>query len=203
MKKKIFTGLMALAFVAPAMAENGGDLLVRVRAIQLETADKSDANATAGLAADAITVESKLIPEIDFTYFFTGNIAAELVLTYPQKHDVKLNGSTIGTFKHLPPTLTLQYHFNPAGTLRPYVGAGVNYTRISSVHLAGGAIDLERSSVGLAVQAGFDYGLSKNLSLNVDVKKLRLGADVKVGGTTVSEVHLDPWLFGLGLGKKF
>ena len=55
----------------------------------------------------------KTIPELDISYFFTPNIAAELVLTVPQEHRVYLNGTDIGSFKHLPPTLTLQYHFMP------------------------------------------------------------------------------------------
>jgi outer membrane protein len=84
------------------------------------------------------------------------NIAAELILTYPQKHDVELGGTDIGSVKHLPPTLTLQYHFNPTGTVRPYVGLGVNYTRFTSVDLDAGSVlggsvplKIDRSSFGL------------------------------------------------------
>lgn len=206
MKKTILSGLLAFAVAAPALAQNAGDVVVRLRAVQIDTADKSDAIPALGVPADAITVSSKLIPEIDFSYFFTRNIAAELVLTYPQKHDVELGGTKIGTFKHLPPTLTLQYHFLPDASFRPYVGAGVNYTRISNVNInvpGVGALDLERSSTGLALQLGFDYALAKDLTVNLDVKKLQLSADVKAGGTKVSEVHLDPWLIGIGVGKRF
>lgn len=206
MKKTILSGLLAFAAAAPALAQNAGDLVVRLRAVQIDTADKSDAIPALGVPADAITVSSKLIPEIDFSYFFTKNLAAELVLTYPQKHDVELGGTKIGTFKHLPPTLTLQYHFLPDASFRPYVGAGVNYTRISNVNInvpGVGALDLERSSTGLALQVGFDYAVAKDLTVNFDVKKLQLSADVKAGGTKVSEVHLDPWLIGIGVGKRF
>jgi len=206
MKKTILSGLLAFAVAAPALAQNAGDVVVRLRAVQIDTADKSDAIPALGVPADAITVSSKLIPEIDFSYFFTKNIATELVLTYPQKHDVELGGTKIGTFKHLPPTLTLQYHFLPDASFRPYVGAGVNYTRISNVNInvpGVGALDLERSSTGLALQVGFDYAVAKDLTVNFDVKKLQLSADVKAGGTKVSEVHLDPWLIGLGVGKRF
>ncbi|KAI5935591.1 Inhibitor of nuclear factor kappa-B kinase subunit alpha [Manis javanica] len=65
---------------------------------------------------------------------FTPNIAAELVLTYPQKHDRgAVRRSQIGSLKHLPPMLLAQYHFTNFGAFKPYVGAGANYTRFSSV----------------------------------------------------------------------
>lgn len=199
MKKKLLAGLVAALVVAPAMAQSAGDVLVRVRAVYIDPANKSDA--FGAVAADAITVSSKTIPEVDFSYFFSKNIAAELVLTVPQKHTVKLNGTELGTFKHLPPTLTLQYHFAPDATFRPYVGAGLNYTYISDVKLGG--LTLSRSSTGLAVQAGFDYALDKNLSLNFDLKKVQIRADVESAGTKLTEVKIDPWLIGVGIGKRF
>lgn len=199
MKKKLLAGLVAVLVVAPAMAQSAGDVVVRVRAVYIDPADKSEA--FGGVAADAITVSSKTIPEVDFSYFFSKNIAAELVLTVPQKHTVKLNGTELGTFKHLPPTLSLQYHFAPDATFRPYVGAGVNFTYISDVKLGG--LTLSRTSTGLSVQAGFDYALDKNLSLNFDIKKVQLRADVESAGTKLTEVKIDPWLIGVGIGKRF
>jgi outer membrane protein len=177
-----------------------------LRAVNIDTADKSDAIPSLSVPEDAITVSSKVIPEIDISYFFTKNIAAELVLTIPQKHDVEVGGTKIGTFKHLPPTLSAQYHFMPDQTFRPYAGIGINYTIISSVDLnvpGVGTLDLERRSVGLAYGAGFDYAIAKDLVLNFDVKKLQLRADVKAGNTKVSEVRIDPLLIGVGIGKRF
>lgn len=176
--------------------------LVRARAVHINPADKSDPVGGIG-AADTIHVSEKTIPEVDISYFFTPNWAAELVLTYPQKHDVTLSGSNIGSFKHLPPTLTVQYHFTPAAPVSPYVGAGVNYTRISSVDLLSGAGQLDNSSVGLALQAGVDFKLDKNWSLNLDVKKVQIRSDVSVFGTQVSTLKIDPWLVGVGVGYRF
>lgn len=176
--------------------------LVRARAVHINPADKSDPVGGIG-AADTIHVSEKTIPEVDISYFFTPNWAAELVLTYPQKHDVTLSGSNIGSFKHLPPTLTIQYHFTPAAPVSPYVGAGVNYTRISSVDLLSGAGQLDNSSVGLALQAGVDFKLDKNWSLNLDVKKVQIRSDVSVFGTQVSTLKIDPWLVGVGVGYRF
>ncbi len=185
-----------------AMAEEQSPWLVRVRAVHIDPADKSDPVGGTG-ASDRLTVSSKTIPEVDFSYFFTPNIAAELILTYPQKHDVYLDGAKIGTFKHLPPTLTAQYHFSPEKSFDPYLGAGINYTRISGVNLLGGSAGLESHSVGLAVQAGVDYKFDKNWRINFDVKKLQLRSDVSINGSKVSQVKVDPWLIGLGVGYRF
>jgi len=175
---------------------------VRARAVYLDPADKSAPVAGTG-ASDRLTVSDKTIPEVDISYFFTPNWAAELVLTFPQKHDVFLDGGKIGSFKHLPPSLLLQYHFTNSTPLKPYVGAGVNYTRISSVNLLNGGADLENDSFGLAVQAGVDYQLDKNWSLNFDVKKVQIRSDVFIGGAKASRVKVDPVLIGVGVGYRF
>ena len=175
---------------------------MRVRAAHLDPANKSDPVGGVG-AANRLTVESRTIPEIDITYFFTPHWATELVLTYPQKHRVSLDGTDIGSFKHLPPTLTLQYHFTPEKTFSPYVGAGLNYTRISSVNLLNGAADLESSSVGPALQAGIDYKINRNWSLNLDVKKIYIRSDVNTAAGTISQVKVDPLLIGVGIGYRF
>ena len=126
-----------------------------------------------------------------------------MILTYPQKHDVSLDGSNIGSFKELPPTLTVQYHFNPTGTWRPYVGAGINYTNLSDVNVLNGAASLDHSSVGAALQAGIDFAVDKNWSINFDVKKVQIRSDVSVGGTKISNVQVDPLLVGFGVGYRF
>ncbi len=200
-------GALALATV-PAAAQQPaeGKFMVRVRALSLSPADKSDAIPSLSVPADAITVSSKIFPEIDVSYFFTKNIAAELVLTYPQQHDVELSGTKIGTFKHLPPSLLLQYHFLPDGKFRPYIGAGANLTLISDVQLAVpgvGALDLEDSSVGVVGQLGADFKVGPKQFLNIDVKKVTIGSDVLAGGNKVSSVKVDPFLVSVGFGIRF
>ena len=208
MKKLISLVVLAMALAPAAVNAEEGALMVRLRGVYISTANKSDAIPALGVPADAIHVSSKTIPEVDITYFFTKSLAAELVLTYPQSLDVELSGTKIGTFKALPPTLTLQYHFIPDGTFRPYLGVGVNLTLISSVDInvpGVGALDLNSSSVGLAGQGGFDVRLGEKLFLNGDVKYMALRSDVKLSanGQKVSAVKLDPWLFGVGLGYRF
>lgn len=207
--------LLSAALAAlPAFAQESGqgNWLVRARAVNLDWADKSRAIPGLAVPANAIHVENRTIPEVDISYFFTSNLAAELILTYPQKHDVKVKNSAIGSFKagsfkHLPPTLTVQWHFNPTGDFRPYLGAGVNYTRVMSERLRVPGVTklhLENHSFGPALQAGFDFRIGKNLFLNFDVKKIHIRSDLKDGNRSkVSHLKLDPLAVGVGIGYRF
>lgn len=186
--------LAAAAPLAQAQAEKG-NLLVRARAVHLDSANKD----STGLG---LTINNKTLPEVDITYFLTPNLAAELILTYPQKQKVFLNGGEIGSFKHLPPTLTAQYHFTGLPGFRPYVGAGVNYTNISDVHILGGAVGLKHNSYGLAAQAGVDVPVGGWL-INVDVKKVQIKTNVYLNSVDRGEFKVDPVLFSVGFGKRF
>ncbi|WP_300712010.1 OmpW family outer membrane protein [Limnohabitans sp.] len=170
--------------------------LVRARAVNLDMTNKD----STGLG---LTVDNKTIPEVDVSYFFTPNIAAELILTVPQKQTVSSNGTSIGTFKHLPPTLLMQYHFTGLNGYKPYVGAGINYTDISKVNLLGGVATLDKDSWGGALQVGVDIPLDKNWSINFDVKKVYIRTHVYAGGVNAGTLKLDPLLVGAGVGYRF
>lgn len=182
-----------------------GDWLVRARAVNLDSANKD----TTGLG---LSVNNKTLPEVDFTYFFNKNLAAELILTVPQKHTLSSSvvGAPVGTLKHLPPTLTLQYHFDAPG-FKPYVGAGINYTRFSSVNFTTAANTLltnpsiDKNSWGAALQVGVDIPLAKDMYLNFDVKKVYIKTDVYTTNGTVKAgtFKVDPLLVGVGLGWRF
>ncbi|MCC7054517.1 MAG: OmpW family protein [Gemmatimonadaceae bacterium] len=198
-----------LTITLPAAAQTKaaeGPWMIRLRALSLTPANQSDAIPSLGVAADKITINSKIFPEVDISYFFAPHFAAELVLTYPQKQDVKLNGNKIGTFYHLPPSLLAQYHFLPAGVVRPYVGVGVNATLIMKDKIAVpgvGALTLDDFSLGVAGQVGADVQVRPGQFINFDVKKVTIGSDVKSAGTTVSKVKVDPWLLSVGYGFRF
>lgn len=206
MLNKISTLAAAVALAAATLAPmtaaaQEGPLLVRVRALRLDSANKD----TTGLG---LSVNNKTFPEVDFTYFFSPNLAAELILTYPQKHTLYSNGAEIGSLKHLPPVLSLQYHFDPTGSIRPYVGAGLNYTNFSDVRWTPAVVaaldpNIKRNSVGLALQAGVDFEISKGTFLNLDIKKVKLGTDVLSKGAKVGSFKVDPTLVSLGLGWRF
>lgn len=169
-----------------------------------------------------LSISDQVVPELDISYFFTNNIAAELILGVT-RHSISANGVLaplpVGKTTLLPPTLTLQYHFTNFGAFKPYVGAGINYTvffntgaanAATFVPGAGAILTTTNLSVsnafGAAVQFGFDYMLDKHWGFNVDVKKLWLRPDYTavVSGLPVSgTAHIDPWLVGAGITYKF
>ena len=205
MKKTLLAAAALCALTSgAAMAQNypqDGKWMVRARAVHLDSANKDSTPLD-------LSVNNKMIPELDISYFFTPNFAAELILTYPQKHDLRAGGTKIGSLKHLPPTLLAQYHFTNLGAFKPYVGAGINYTRFSSVKFDP-AVDaalnpsVKKNSFGPALQIGFDYALDKNWSINFDVKKVYIKTDVRSFGTKVGTFKVDPVLVGVGLGYRF
>jgi len=152
-----------------------------------------------------------VIPEVDLSYFFTKNWASELILAIPPKVRITSGalGGDIGSVRALPPTIFAQYHFDEMHGFKPYVGVGVNYTRFSSVKLAGNAT-IKRNSFGPALQIGVDYAITKNLYLNLDVKKAWIKTKVtSVPGMGVTNdmmsgtLKIDPTMIGFGIGYRF
>ena len=200
--KKILIAAAVGMLVAGQVAAQDSPWLVRARAVHIESMNDT----TSTINTLNVNVNNKWIPEVDVTYFFNKNVAAELILTVPQEHTVYASATALGTFKHLPPTLTLQYHFTDLGAYKPYIGAGINYTKISSVSIKNGndTLQLDNSSYGAALQAGVDIPLDKKWSVNVDVKKVYIKTDVYgPTGASLGTLKLDPVLFGVGWGYRF
>lgn len=185
---------------------------VRLRAVGVAP----DESASIGIIGGDVAISNALIPELDFTYFFTENLAAELILG-TAKHDVQAINTAagdvnLGSVWLLPPTLTAQYHFYTSDkkVFKPYIGAGVNYTLFYNVK-SGDVADVSYdNALGYAAQLGFDLMLDETFFINVDVKRLFLSTDVSVDASNLApgliipaEVDINPWLVGVGVGMKF
>jgi len=195
-------------YVAPASIWGPG-WMIRLRGIGvIPDEDSSDWNI--GGSPD-LSIDDAVVPELDISYFFTKNIALELILAVTP-HDIDAEGSIastgeIGDVWLLPPTLTLQYHFD-MGAFKPYVGAGVNYTVFFNEDSGSNFSNLDLDNeFGWVLQAGFDYHLQGNWFFNVDVKKLWLETDASVtlnpNTSVTADVDIDPWIIGVGIGYKF
>jgi outer membrane protein len=170
-----------------------------------------DESATISAIGGSADVDEQFVPELDFTYFLTHNVALEIILaTTP--HNVTATNTAVGQVDLgsvwlLPPTLTMQYHFMPENKgFRPYLGAGINYTHFFNEDKgAVNSIDYD-NSFGYALQAGFDYGINEHWAINLDVKKIMLNTDVRIqsGATRINaDIDIDPWIFGVGLSYRF
>jgi outer membrane protein len=185
-----------------------GDINIRLRALGVFP-DESGSVKTAGGADTGLDakVGNAYVPEVDFSYFLTDNIALELIAA-TARHEVDAKGPGaavgLGSVWLLPPTLTVQYHFMPKSRFSPYVGAGLNYTIFYNEKSGDvGSINYD-NGFGYALQAGIDYAISGPWTLNLDVKKLWLNTDVKVnGGALKADVDIDPWIVGIGVGYRF
>ena len=198
--KKLAIAVIAGLVSASAFAAQG-DILARFRVINIDPDVK-----TSGVVADVhADVDKQTVPELDFTYMITNNIGAELILA-TARHEVTSDLGSLGKINHLPPTLTLQYHFNPEGQIRPYVGAGINYTRFynNDLHLPDGTkVNVDKNSWGGALQVGTDIAVNKDWFVNLDVKKIYIKTDVSAAGTDLGTLKINPWVFGIGVGTKF
>lgn len=205
--KKMINLFLSLLLVS--MTAQAGDMMVRMRAINIMPDEKGTPSTVGG----RVQLNSESVPEIDFTYFVTDSIAFELiaatathtVTTYASgaSEDSNLN---LGEVSLLPPTLLAQYHM-PFGKLKPYVGLGLNYTFFyggSPGAFKGVEYD---NSFGWAAQVGADLDVGDNFYINFDVKRIAISSDVVVqqfsGADVTADVDINPWVAGLGIGYRF
>jgi len=207
----LFTAVLILAAPA-AFALGQGDWLARGRLINLSPNDST--GEVSSIAGTEAGVDDDTTLELDFTYMVTNNLGLELILG-TTKHQVSgikgaVAGADIGTVRLLPPTLTLQYHFQPGSNIRPYAGLGINYTHFYSQKAgpglgAGASVDYD-DSWGLAAQAGVDIDINKQWFFNFDVKYVQVDTTLTITGGAVpgtTTVTLGPWVFGIGIGTRF
>ncbi|MET3588346.1 outer membrane protein [Pseudorhizobium tarimense] len=135
---------------------------IRVRCVGVITEDDGSVN---GVPGSNLSYSDSVIPELDISYYFTDNIAAELILgtTYANIEEDGAVGVPVGRAWLLPPTLPLEYHFAAFGAFKPFVGAGVTYSMFHNQNEKPGFHDLDvDNAFGVALQAGFDYMLDEH-----------------------------------------
>jgi len=202
----ILAGLAAAVSLAaaPAMAQSKGDWTVSAGVHQV--APKSNNGSLAG-GTLKVDVDSDIKPTITGEYFIADNLGIEVLAALPFKHDININGlGRVGSTKHLPPVVSLQYHFNSKGKVSPFVGAGLNYTTFFSEDttgaLAASKLKLE-DSWGLAAHAGIDFAIGEKGALRVDLRWIDIDSKVKLDGEKIGTVNIDPLAYGVSYIFKF
>jgi outer membrane protein len=150
-----------------------------------------------------LELEEAVRPSFDFTYMLRDNWGIELFTSTFARHDLRVTsptGSTaFGKIKLLPPTVSLQYHFNPEGRIRPFAGVGVNYTFVSDESPQGLVVG---NSLGPAAQIGFDVGINERWYLNVSARYADIDVDARLGAVDLGSVTVDPVIYGLHFGYR-
>ncbi|MFU8895665.1 MAG: OmpW/AlkL family protein [Gammaproteobacteria bacterium] len=213
----------ALGLAAPAYAHEAGDWLFRIGASNVDPKSNNGSldMSAVDLGTLGVDVDDQIGLTFNITYMYTANIGVELLAALPFKHDIKVEGlpGTAATVTHLPPTLSLQYHFAPNAAFQPYVGAGVNLTWFMDESKKGGlraaddllgvttGIKVDSTSFGLAAQVGFDFIIDDRWFLNVDVRYIDISTDatLTVNGDnfTKAKVDVDPLVYGIHVGYRF
>ena len=186
---------------APALAQEKGSMPLGIGIAGVLPDGSSNT------AAGSISVGDNVRPTLTFEYFLADNIGVEVLAAWPFEHDIKLAGAgTVGKTKHLPPTISLQYHFTNKSSLTPFVGIGINYTTFwddkGTGVLAGVPIGLD-DSWGLALHAGVDVAINEKSAFRFDVRYIDIETDVKVGGAPIGTVKIDPWVINAAYVMKF
>lgn len=233
MKKSSALLLLASAItITPAFAYEKGDWIIRAGLASVQPNDDSTPltlNGTElsqlglGLPRTEASVESNEQLGITLTHMLSQNWGIGLLVATPFSHDVNADalGVKAAEVKHLPPTLTAQYYFNGGNSsFQPFIGAGINYTvffdeesdsqlntALAGLGATGNAdVDLD-SSVGLALEAGFDYRLDDNWLLNLSVwyTDIETTANFETPGlgTISTDVDIDPWVILGSFGYSF
>lgn len=201
LKSAVAAALAAGLLAGTAQAYEAGNWIGRIGAWGVFP--KSD---NLGTPLGMINVEDGYSLGFNITYMATSNIGIELLGALPFKHNIELGGTKVASTYQLPPTVFVQYHFMPTGSIHPYVGVGLNYTNFFSEKtkgaLSGSSVKLD-DSWGVAGQLGIDVDVAPNWFLNADVSYINIETDAKVNGVGIGAVDINPWVVGLNVGTRF
>jgi outer membrane protein len=204
-KSALAAALAAGLLAGTAQAYEAGNWLFRIGAYGVFPESDNLSNVL-GTGAN-LNVDDGYSLGFNFTYMINPNIGIELLLALPFRHDIELSGAgKVAETDHLPPTLSVQYHFTPESSVRPYVGIGLNYTNFFNEDtkgiLEGTSLKLD-DSWGVAGQLGIDIDVAPNWFVNADLRYIDISSDAKLNGVGIGTVDINPWVIGLTIGTRF
>lgn len=209
--KKLSVALLALTCLSgEALAHQQGEFFMRAGSATVRPTEGSDN--VLGMGGFSVSNNTQL--GLTFDYMVTDNIGIELLAATPFRHRVGLGPTgDLATVRQLPPTLMAQWYFGDAKSkVRPYIGAGINYTTFFDTDFNqtgkdAGLTDLSvKDSWGAAGQVGLDYMVNDNWLLNMSVWYMDIDTEVKfkAGGEEQNiKTRIDPWVFMFSAGYRF
>lgn len=193
--------LGATSFSAHAL--EAGDMFMRFTLTKVSPNDDST-NFTGAPVSPEVNDDTQL--GVTFVYMLDSHIGFEVLAATPFSHDISVDGlGVVGETKHLPPTFSVQYYFNPETNIRPYVGLGLNYTTFFSSKTdpsLGGDLELD-DSFGLAAQIGIDYDINEKWFVNADIRYMNIETTATVKAVGSSDVEINPTVISVGAGFRF
>lgn len=196
---------LALALPAlPAAAQSRGDWALGIGAHQVNP--KSDNGSLAG-GTLPLDIGSDVKPTVTLEYFLRDGLGVEVLASWPFEHDIAIEGlGKIGSAKHLPPTVSLQYHFNGNGKVSPFLGAGLNFTTFFSEDTDGPLVGTNLSlsdSWGAALHAGVDFAIGERSAMRIDARWIDIDTDVELNGANLGTANIDPLAYGAAYVYRF
>ena len=199
---KLLCGAMAMlmgsTLSTPSMAQ--GDWILRTNI--------TNVSPDVGTNALGLDLESDAAVSVDITRFFTPNLAINVVAVFNSFEAVSAacnvaGSNSCGNIDLIPPIITGQWHFSPNANIRPYVSAGINYNIFGDTTGTLDAINTDvDDTVGYALGAGVDFGITNSLAINVDIKQLFIEIDVTTDLGNDS-FDIDPLVIGAGIAYSF
>lgn len=184
----------SLTYMPTAQAAVDSPWLVRAGISQVEPKSNN------GSLGGGVAVDRQIGPSLNVAYFFSPNIAVDVLGALPFEHDISIGGVHAGSTKHVPPTVTLQYHFLPDAAVQPFVGVGANYTFFTDEKLGGVKL---KDSFGAAAQIGIDVPINQQWRVGFDARYIVIDTTAKLGGVDIGDVHIDPMVYSLNMGYRF
>ena len=209
---KLLKTLLASAVAVsamPALAYEAGDILIKAGVVSVMPKD-NNADASAVVPDTDLDVSSDTQLGLTAVYMVTPKVGIEVLAATPFEHEVEadggaLDGATIATTKHLPPTVSAQFYpMDAASKLQPYVGLGINHTFFfdeeDDADIGTGSL---KPSWGLSYSAGVDYMVNEQWLVNAAVWKMDIDTVIRGGAADGLEVEIDPLVVMIGAGMKF
>ena len=204
-RQALLVAAIAAGLSMTAMAETAGTWTVGVGVCHVEPDSKNGNLGDIGIDHIDPDVRQTLTAE----YFVADNVGVELLAALPFHHDIILDvpgkGLKEAKTQLLPPTLSLQYHFdNVHANVKPFIGVGANYTAFFKERSGMEDVDLKiKDSWGVAGHAGVDFKINETDAVRLDARYIDLEPDVKLNGEKVGKAEINPWVYGISYVQRF